>query len=34
MCLTLYRAGVPFVAVHDSYWTHGAFVDKMNEVSK
>ncbi len=26
------RAGVPFVAVHDSYWTHPCFVNKMNQV--
>ena len=28
-----YRAGISFVAVHDSYWTHACFVDTMNRVS-
>ncbi len=23
---------MPFVAVHDSYWTHACFVNKMNQV--
>ncbi len=26
------RAGIPFVAVHDSYWTHPCFVNQMNQV--
>ena len=26
------RAGIPFVAVHDSFWTHACFVDEMNKV--
>jgi DNA-directed RNA polymerase len=25
------RAGLTFAAVHDSYWTHAADVDAMNE---
>ncbi|XP_064396312.1 DNA-directed RNA polymerase, mitochondrial-like isoform X2 [Halichondria panicea] len=29
--LHCHRAGVPFVAVHDSYWTHPCFVNKMNQ---
>ena len=28
-----FRAGISFVAVHDSYWTHPCFVDTMNKVS-
>ena len=28
------RAGVTFVAVHDSYWTHACSVDLMNKVRK
>jgi DNA-directed RNA polymerase len=28
------RTGVPFVAVHDSYWTHGSFVDQMNKICR
>ena len=28
------RAGIPFVAVHDSFWTHACFVDEMNKVSE
>ena len=27
-----HRDGIPFVAVHDSYWTHACFVDDMNRV--
>ena len=26
------RAGIPFIAVHDSFWTHACFVDEMNKV--
>ena len=34
MCIASphYREGVPFVAVHDSYWTHACFIDEMNRV--
>ena len=28
----VHRDGIPFVAVHDSYWTHACFVDDMNRV--
>ena len=30
--LHLCRDGIPFVAVHDSYWTHACFIDEMNRV--
>lgn len=32
IALFVVRAGIPFVAVHDSYWTHPCFVDNMNKV--
>ncbi|CAI8019764.1 DNA-directed RNA polymerase, mitochondrial [Geodia barretti] len=31
--LHAHRAGISFVAVHDSYWTHACFVDTMNRLS-
>lgn len=31
-CSCVRRAGIPFVAVHDSFWTHACFVDEMKEV--
>ena len=30
--LIICRHGIPFVAVHDSYWTYGPYVDDMNKV--
>ena len=30
--LIIFRHGIPFVAVHDSYWTYGPYVDHMNKV--
>lgn len=30
--LILYRTGITFEAVHDSFWTHACFVDIMNKV--
>ena len=29
--IRLQRMGLAFTAVHDSYWTHGADVDVMND---
>lgn len=30
--LVIHRSGIPFVAVHDSYWAHGCNIDEMNKV--
>ena len=27
-----YHAGIPFAAVHDSFWTLPCYVDEMNEI--
>ncbi|CAI8041868.1 DNA-directed RNA polymerase, mitochondrial, partial [Geodia barretti] len=32
--LHAHRAGISFVAVHDSYWTHACFVDTMNRICR
>lgn len=31
-CEFVFRAGITFAAVHDSYWTHAGTVDVMNKV--
>jgi DNA-directed RNA polymerase len=33
-CVYVCRAGISFVAVHDSYWTHACFVDTMNRICR
>lgn len=32
--LKMKERGIPFSAVHDSYWTHPKYIDIMNEVAK